>query len=64
MSVFDPSYIPSVQTASSISSENEQVLDPSLPDVPRHRSCVEETLGIQASNEAFPFYALIIFSLV
>ena len=49
----------------SISSENEQILDPSLADVPRHRSCVEETLGIRASNEAdFPFYALIVFSLV
>lgn len=64
MSVLHSSYIPSVQTAPSIASENEQVLDPSLPDVPRHRSCVEETLGIRASNEAFPFYALIIFSLV
>lgn len=37
---------------SSISSENGQVLETALADVPRHRSCMQETLGIQASNEA------------
>lgn len=37
---------------SSMLSENEQVLDTVLAYVPRPRACMEETLGIQASNEA------------
>lgn len=40
--------------------ENEQVLDTALADLPRPRSCMEETLGIQASNDVGFFFCFVL----